>query len=384
MKGIILFGSMLLFLFTACGSSDNNSRVDLEENSAISTNGGSGTNSEADGDSLADADSDDERNTDTHNGDIITDTDTSIFYAGHVEPAKVLQGAGYNIDSTAFWTAPVLEESLILITAKGNKIVEIWQYPFEIELEPLSTSTEVNGIAVDQSADLLYLALPGSQEVKVYSLPDLTPISSFGKGIIGFGENNLALYHPESGSTTIYVSDDHNVYFFDETYALLGKFAPSEISSIETLVADNFHEIIYIPEEHGIRGNEGVYAFFPDGTPFEKNGTNRFGAGHFEGDEEGIVLYCRLDENGNDTGSGYIIVADQMRSISEFEFFDRETWAHAGVLTVGSVKNTDGIASSQVSYPDYPMGIFAAVDNDSRTAIVGWDVIFKAGSLSPF
>lgn len=358
MKGIILLGSMLL-LFTACYASNNNGRSDPDENTAINTKVGSGMDLDSADDSKG-------------------DSGTSIISDGHVEPAKMLQGAGYNIDSTAFWTAPSLEESLLLITAKGNNVVEIWQYPFETELDPLPANTGVNGIAVDQERDLLFLALTGSREVNVYSLPDLTPISSFGSGIIGFGENNLALFYPEGGSMIIYVTDDHNVYFFDETYTLLGEFAPSGIYSIETMVADNFHKIIYIPEEQGRRGNQGVYAFYPDGTPFEKNGTNRFGAGHFEGDEEGIIIYCRQDENGNDTGSGYIVVADQRGDITDFEFFDRETWAHAGVLNIGSVKNSDGIASSQVPYPDYPMGIFAAVDNDSRTALVGWDVIFKA------
>ena len=85
--------------------------------------------------------------------------------------------------------------------------------------------------------------------------------------------------------------------------------------------------------------------------------------------------------SGIDTGEGFIVVADQMTDISEFEFFDRETWEHVGLLTIGTVKNTDGIASSQVSYPDYLMGIFAAVDNDRRTVVVGWDAILEAMNL---
>jgi hypothetical protein len=241
--------------------------------------------------------------------------------------------------------------------------------------------TEVNGIAVNQADNLLFTALSGSNEVNVYSLPGLELVGTFGQGIIDIGENSLTLFQPAVGSTVIYVTDDHNVYYFDEAYAMLGQFAPSEVYSIENIVADNYHEIIYIPEELGMRGNEGVYAYSPDGTPFMKNGTNRFGVGHFGGDEEGILIYCRLDADGSDTGAGYIVVADQRRDITDFEFFDRETWEHVGVLIIDRVKNTDGIASSQVSYPDYPMGVFAAVDNDSRTVVVGWDAILKAMSL---
>lgn len=337
---------LLLFLICACRSSDSNA-------------------------------------TNTSNEDTQTSSDTGSItgYDFNVEPDAILEGAGVNIDSPAFWTAPDLGDSLLLITAKGNDLVEIWQYPFDTELDSLPTGTEVNGIAVDQKNDLLYLALSGSNIVTVYSLPGLTNLNTFGQEIIGTGENNLALFQPAGGSTTIYVTDDHSVYYFDEGYALLGQFAPSEISSMETLVADNFHEIIYIPEEQGTFGNDGIYAFFPDGTPFLKNGTNRFGIGHFGGDEEGILIYRRADESGDDTGAGYIVVADQMIQITELEFFDRETWAYVGTLTIGTVKNTDGIASSQVAYPDFPAGIFAAVDSDTRTAVVGWDVILDAMGL---
>lgn len=318
----------------------------------------------------------------TDTSDENSNTDTSSAHDGYVEPDIILDGAGKNIDSPAFWTAPNPEKSLLLITGKENNLVEIWQYPFEEnELNPLQTSTEVNGIAVDQANDLLYLSLSGSREVEVYSLPGLTPIATFGQGIIGQGENNLALFQPAEGLTSIYVTDNNNVYYFDEEYELLGQFMYLDVLSIETVAVDNFHEIIYVPEELGAFGSEGVHAYYPDGRPFYKNGTNRFGAGHFGGDEEGITIYCRLDENGSDTGEGFIIVADQMADITDFEFFDRETWEHVGVLTIGTVKNTDGIASSQVSYPGYPMGIFAAVDNDSSTVIVGWDVILEAMDL---
>ena len=46
-------------------------------------------------------------------------------------------------------------------------------------------------------------------------------------------------------------------------------------------------------------------------------------------------------------------------------------------MRISGVSNTDGIASYPYPLPDYPLGIFAAIDNDQSTAIVGWDKIFE-------
>ena len=49
-----------------------------------------------------------------------------------------------------------------------------------------------------------------------------------------------------------------------------------------------------------------------------------------------------------------------------------------GTLRLEGISNTDGIASTQRPLPDYPLGLFAAIDDDAATAIVGWDVILEA------
>ncbi|MGD9211826.1 MAG: hypothetical protein PVI90_13670 [Desulfobacteraceae bacterium] len=306
--------------------------------------------------------------------------DTGGDFDGNVQPDLILEGAGSNVDSPAFWIGENLSESLLLVTAKGNNMVEIWRYPFNQELDPLTFDSEVNGIAVDQANDLLYLTTTDDHKIHVYKLPDCTHVDTFGGGIIGEGENNLALFQRKDGSTLIYVTDDHTISFFDEDFALQGQFSP-DVSSMETLVIDEFHEIVYVPEEWGQVGNEGIFAFLPDGTPYSQDGTNRFGKGHFQGDEEGITIYRILDTSGNDTGNGYIIVADQQRSTTEFEFFDRKSWGHVGILTIDSVNNTDGIASTQITFSEYSAGIFAAVDDDTNTIVVGWKDILDAMNL---
>jgi hypothetical protein len=42
------------------------------------------------------------------------------------------------------------------------------------------------------------------------------------------------------------------------------------------------------------------------------------------------------------------------------------------------VSNTDGIASTQQSSPQYPDGIFAAIEDDSSVAGAGWDKVLDA------
>ena len=292
-------------------------------------------------------------------------------------PAHVLDGEGTNVDSIAFWETPDPADTLMFVTGKSNDLVEVWHFPFEDnELEPIEFPDNVNGVVVDQETDTLYVS---DRIISVISLPELEVVDEFGHDIIGVGENNLDILKHADGPTLIYVSDDRNVHRFDAaTFEFLGTFAPP-VSSIETILADDFHQVIYVPEEQGPEGNPGVFAYHPDSTPFKRNGSNRFGNdGEFSSDEEGIALYTFPASGIGDNGQGFIVISDQRRDVNEYEFFDRVTWAHLGTLRLEDISNTDGIASTQRSLPNYPLGLFAAIDDDTATAIIGWDAIFEA------
>lgn len=294
-----------------------------------------------------------------------------------VPPALTLNGAGTNVDSIAFWEAPDPGDTRMFVTGKNNDVVEVWKYPFAgNELAPIQFPANVNGVAVNQETDLLYVS---DRIVSIFSLPGLQSQGTFGQGIVGVGENNLDILKHANGQTWIYVSDDHNVHRFNAaTLQLLGSFAPP-VSSIETVLADDFYQMILVPEEQGPLGNPGVFAYHPDGTPFIRNGTNRFGNnGEFDSDEEGILLYTFPANGTGDDGRGFIVVSDQRSDVTDFEFFDRQTWAHLGTLRLQGVSNTDGIASTQRALPAYPLGVFAAVNNDTTTALIGWDAVFAA------
>jgi len=115
----------------------------------------------------------------------------------------------------------------------------------------------------------------------------------------------------------------------------------------------------------------------------EKDGQDHFGdGGIFDSDAEGILLYTCPEDHSYDSGSGFIVVSDQKTDITDFEFFDRQSWEHLGTLQVEGVSNTDGIASTQTHMPDYPWGLFVGIHDDLGVFGVGWDSILDATGLS--
>jgi len=164
------------------------------------------------------------------------------------------------------------------------------------------------------------------------------------------------------------------VYVHDAaTGEYLDKFKPTK--GLETIAADYYYQRLYIPDE---KKHTGVYVYHPDGSPYYQNGVYRFGEKKFRKDAEGILIYTCMSDSMTDNGSGFIVVSDQIAAQNEFEFFDRESWQHLGTMKIQGVSNTDGIASYQKPLPDYPLGVFVAINDDSTTVGVSWETIFKA------
>jgi hypothetical protein len=298
-----------------------------------------------------------------------------------------VNGQGRNVDSIAFWEAPDPAKTLMFVTAKGNQLVEVWQYPFvDNELPPLQHSTfgrdtAVNGVAVNQEQDLLYISVsePAST-VSVFSLPQLQFSREFVAGSVNLkAEPNITLLDESNGGKRAYVSADTIVYIYDaESGAALGHFNPSK--GLETMAADPIYQAILIPDEND---KTGVYVYQPDGAPFNKGNTNHFAQDRvFQSDGEGILLYTCPSNGQNDNGTGLIVVADQKNNQTDFEIFHRQTWQHLGTVMIEGVANTDGIGSSQRPLPGYPLGLFAAVNDDATVVGVGWDKILNATGLS--
>lgn len=300
-------------------------------------------------------------------------------------PDAFLTGPGVTVDSLAFWEAPDPADSLLLATAKGNGLVEVWPAPYDgAERPPLRpprfAEGAVNGIAVDAAADELFVALarPAST-VLVFSLPELRFLREIVAGEEDLrGEPNLGLLRMPDGARRLYVSADVRVF----AYPAEGGdrlFGFDAAAPLESLLADEAEQVLYLPDEVG---RSGVYAYDPDGRPLVPGGGPAFGGdGVFQADAEGIALYACRDADGRDTGAGWILVADQRSPASDFEVFDRASWAHLGRVQLAGVSGTDGIASTRQALPGHPGGLFAAVDADRRIALVGWDRLLEAMGL---
>ena len=302
-------------------------------------------------------------------------------------------GAGNNVDTIAFWEAPNTADSRMYVTSKDLSLVEVWEYPYASpadQLPPLthaclkaSADSATNGVLVDQETDLLYVASNFSPNVCVFSLPDLAHVRTITSGKKYESEPNLAMLTLPSGDKRLYVSDDTVVHVHDATTgSKLRQFIPAK--GLETMWGDSHDSVLYIPDEND---RTGVYAYDPDGTSYTREGRTSFGdSSIFDSDGEGILVYKCPASGVGDDGAGLIVVSDQVDNATtgnDYEVFDRRTWAHLGKFKLrlpsgAFVYNTDGIASSQQSSPQFPGGVFAAIQDDSSVVGVGWDKVLGA------
>jgi myo-inositol-hexaphosphate 3-phosphohydrolase len=302
-------------------------------------------------------------------------------------------GAGNNVDTIAFWAAPDPTDSRMYVTSKNLSLVEVWKYPYASasdQLPPLTHSclkaradSATNGVLVDQEADLLYVASNFSPNVCVFSLPNLALVRTISSGATYGLEPNLAMLTLPSGEKRLYVSNDKVVYVHDAaTGTKLSQFTPAK--GLETMWGDSHDSVLYVPDENT---RTGVYAYSAVGTPYARAGRTSFGDGSiFDADAEGILEYTCPASGSGDDGAGLIVVSDQIDSATtgnDYEVFDRRSWAYLGTIKLrlpsgAFVYNTDGIASIQQSSPQYPGGVFAAIQDDSSVAGVGWAKVLGA------
>jgi len=309
------------------------------------------------------------------------------FGSATLSPDFFLDGAGTNIDSPEFFEADQPENTLLLVSGKGNDTVEVWQYPFEgKELPVLKRSSRPNGLGIDQERNFLLIGDSQEKLVEVRALPNLDILFNLGKDVLRPGETNVDTLTLRSGEKYLYATESHQVRVFNlDSGKQVYSFSPN-VESIEEVLADSYHQIVYVPEEKGA-GSEryprgAVTAYHPDGRPYFRNGSNVFGKGVFAGDGEGITLYACHDADGKDNGKGFIIAADQAPAGKNgFEFFDRQSWQHLGTLILNGVSFTDGIDATSRPLPNSPQGLFAAVNNDKSTAVVSWARIEEATGL---
>lgn len=290
------------------------------------------------------------------------------------------------MDSVAIWVAPDPSQSLLFMTDKSRDYLEIHDPVSNTYLSRIGGTGSgngqlnyPNGVGVAYGVntglglkDVVFAVERDNARVSAFSLPEQTFIGSFGAGQVG--EPYGIAFYWQGSQLQAWVTDNDGsqdrTYVFDIVATATGitgtlNFSFVTAGTLESLVIDPVSQHALLCDEAA--GNVMVY-------DLQGNFIQRFGAGLFVDDPEGIVIY---DTGG---GAGYIIVADQNASPTQFEVFDRQTYQHLGNFT-GPTTGTDGIALTQRALPNLPSGSFYAIDSDRTTHAYSWAAIANAMGL---
>lgn len=307
--------------------------------------------------------------------------------ANVLQPKSFTQ-PGKNVDSPAIWIAKNPSESLILLSEKGSGSMLVFRAERNV---PLVTRVEgmnrPNGISIVQNSpflsgkDLAFVTDRDGNVIHVFTVPDFQRVGAFAKDIQR--PMGISSYKRESdGAIFVYVvpkegKDDAKVIRLkirEEDRKITGdadrKFGKELTVGQETVMVDSGKGRVLVADENArdvkVYDLEGKYL-------------SSFGKGDFQADVEGIVLA--------DCGSkGYYIVSDQ-RSVTEFEFFDRESFRHLAMVQ-GKASRTDGIALVTKALPDFPGGLLVAQSDPDKSGgrhaeLYDFSDFLKAASLPP-
>ncbi len=297
----------------------------------------------------------------------------------------IVAGHG-RVDSIAMWVAPTPTQSILYITDKTKNYLEKHDPVLNKFLGRLGSTGSgpgqlryPNGVDVGYNVptgsgvrDLLIVADRDNNRLAIWSVPDETYMGSV---------TDPAMIEPY-GVATYWEGDQFQVFVTDNggptddvlIFNLLPQgqgvqgvlqrtFATQTV--LESITIDQYHRRILLCDES--RREVMVLDLYG-------NLLQRFGQGYFVKEPEGIQIY----ETG--AGTGYVIVSDQIASPTEYEVFDRRTFAWLGKFS-GSTRDTDGIEIVQAALPNLPNGSFFAQNTDRNAHCYDWGAIASALGL---
>lgn len=306
-----------------------------------------------------------------------------------------------NIDSIATWTTPE-GGTWLIATAKDSGRLIVFDGDSGATLRSIGTLgaapgqfARPNGIAV--FGDWVFVVERDNHRVQVLSLPDFTPVGSFGAEDLdkpyGLWLRESAPLELQVDVTDSYQNADNSLPALTQLNRRVKRFrvllGDSGISSavlersfgdtteagavrwIESIVGDLLHDRLLIPEEF-IDKEPGEIRVYNHAGRY--TGTD-LGQGLFGGQPEGLALYDCPD------GSGYWIATDQQLESNRFHVFDRRSLEHLGTFHGHTVQFTDGVALHAMPTERFPAGVFYAVHHDQGVVAFDWRNIASALSL---
>lgn len=252
-----------------------------------------------------------------------------------------------------------------------------------------------NGVFV--WGDRLFVVERDNRRVQVLSLPEFTPLATFGEPQLR-SPYGLWLHEPEGGRIEVWVTDSFmDGERFDVVpplHALAARIKrfsviidgdavsarfdgtagdtteAGALRVVESIAGDVANGRLLVAEEDVPTGTGyRVYGF--DGRYAGRD----VGVGAFGAQAEGIALWACPD------GSGYWLAADQFRDTTLFHVHDRQTLESLGRFAGRNTGLTDGVWLSQAPSARFPAGVFYASNRDESLSAFDWRDIAMALGL---
>lgn len=336
--------------------------------------------------------------------------DTNPDRVANVRPAVIperfiaLDEPSDELDSLATWPAPE-GKTWLIATAKATHRLVVFDGETGSRLRKVGGKgsgpgqfLRPNGIAV--FGNRVFVVERDSHRVQVLSLPDFAPIGSFGADVLR-SPYGLWLDETAPDEFTVYVTDsfmagprydvvppvaqlDRRIHrfaiAFDDDGQLqardAGAFGSTDAATalriVESIAGDPARQRLLIADED-TRQESTLREYGFDGRATGR----RIAPGSFQSQAEGVALWdCTVD-------SGYWLVVDQLRPLTRFVLFDRDTLEPRGVFTGETVANTDGIALHASATAAFPSGVLYAVHDDRSVAAFDLGDVVRALDLDP-
>ncbi|NJM24783.1 MAG: phytase [Bacteroidia bacterium] len=315
-----------------------------------------------------------------------------------IKPALVTDRVAVDSDDPAIWyNSANPATSLVVGTDKGGDLGEGALYTFGLNGKIVSKSVTLkrpNNVDIayslpvdDKKIDVAVCTERLTNRIRVFSLPDLTPVDSAGIDVFegepdGFRDPmGIALY-TDAATNQLYAIVGRKNGPTDGTYLWQYKLQADSLGvvrgtvvrkfgyysgkkEIESIAVDNELGYVYHSDEmHGIHKS---YAH-PDSSNVE---LALFGSTGFTEDVEGISIYKLTDT------TGYILVSDQQANL--FRVFPREGTKgnpHLQEEIVAlplSTLESDGSDVTSVALPGFQHGLFVAMSTNGTFQLYRWE-----------
>lgn len=319
-----------------------------------------------------------------------------------IPPQIITEQTPYDSDDPAIWIHP--NDPSKSIVYGTDKDTQGGVYAFDLQGKILwdRSITDVarpNNVDIEYgftlndslSTDLLVFTERERQRIRIYSLPDLTPLDGGGLAVFEDEEllgnrlpMGLALYKNsesqkvyavvgrKTGPSGSYLHQYEFIYNTDATQIELGparKFGTfSGEKEIEAIAVDNEKGIIYYSDE-GVCIR--VYsAKVEDGN----QELACFGGEFFREDIEGIAI-------AKTNGKTYLLVSDQQAG--EFVVFNAADHSYVHRFNLGT-QETDGCEVTTASLgPQFPEGLFVAMNDNRNFYFYDWGPLRDSISKAP-